>query len=119
MQEPASLKIPVGTLPGTVRRRSGMHPRERRGSSCQGGLEPSLEGGDGAVVFHHPPLQLLAGMGQHPRAKRTPWERARHPLCKAILIQRRGGLEIVSHQALTDLSSPFLSLIIPPLGGRY
>jgi len=68
-------------------------------------------GGDGAAMFH------LAETWQHPQAKRTPSEKAPHP-SEGNSHSVDGRLEIVSHQALMDLSSPSLSLIIPPLG-RY
>lgn len=62
-----------------------------------------------------PAFAALTEMWQHTQAKCTSSERAWHP-SKGNSHSVNGGLEIVSHQALMDLSSPFLSLIIPPLG---
>lgn len=73
--------------------------------------------GDGAATFRRPASQLLAEMWQLPKAKCPPSERAQHP-SEGNSHSANGRLEIVSHQALMDLSSPSLSLIIPPLG-RY
>lgn len=53
----------------------------------------------------------IPGLNAHPG--KGPW----HP-SEGNSHSANGRLEIVSHQALMDLSSPFLSLIIPPLG-RY
>lgn len=94
-------------------------PKEQQ-LPLQRGLEPLLEGlggGDGAALFHLLALQHLAELCQRPPAKHVPSERVRHP-SEGNSYSADDGLEIVSHQAFMDLSSPFLSLIIPPLG-RY
>lgn len=94
--EPAFPKIPVEILPGTFQGA----PRDGESSFYP---QESLRkvGDDGTAAFCCRSI---------PRMKAHPPEANSH--------SASNPLEIVTHQALMDLSSPFLSLIIPPLG-RY